>query len=239
MAYYLGRDLDFALTTEHTSYGLVAYTKPGDPGAVVMDYKTWADGAAAAYSMHADNVSQIFAGPKRQVSTTVFGSLVENIDPSDAGAYNLTWDNRPDNITGVDLSVSTQDEDVQFIGQRNVLKAEIKKENSITITRKKKDSVWNAAYDQARFGFDEDGNIGNGHYQPDFTTYGYRVYLKFGTGTGGETLVLPNCCITDYSVSLSPDSSQEESITLMSYTNPWILDGVNNENQIADATGGL
>lgn len=128
MAYYLGRDLDFALTTEHTSYGLVAYTKPGDPGAVVMDYKTWADGAAAAYSMHADNVSQIFAGPKRQVSTTVFGSLVENIDPSDAGAYNLTWDNRPDNITGVDLSVSTQDEDVQFIGQRNVLKAEIKRE---------------------------------------------------------------------------------------------------------------
>lgn len=164
-----------------------------------------------------------------------------NIDPTGGGADTAeAWDNRPDNITGVDLSVSTTDEDVQFIGQRNVLKAEIKKENSITLTRKKNDEVWNTIYNEARFGLDESGAIGVGHYQPDFTTYGYRVALKFKDGAAGEVFILPNCCITEYTVTLTPDASQEESISLVSYVNPIILSGTGSGTQQKDAApGGL
>jgi hypothetical protein len=127
----------------------------------------------------------------------------------------------------VDLSVSTQDEDVQFIGQKNILKAEIKKENSITLTRKKSDDVWDVIFNEARFGLDENGAIGNGHYQPDFTSYGYRVALRFKSGGAGvgEVFVLPNCCITEHTVTLGADSSQEESITLVSYVDAIIQDG--------------
>ena len=241
MAYYLGRDLDIALTTEHTSTGLVVNQLNADPGNLQIAQRTWADGTASAYSYEdSRDRDNLFAAPKRQVSDTVFGDLTESIDPSDASSANETWDNRPDNIVGVDLSVSTQDEDVQFIGQRSVLKAEVKKENTLTITRKKKDAVWNTAYDQARFGMDENGATGNGQYQPDFTGYGYRVYLKFNSdATLGETFVLTNCCITEYSVTMSPDASQEETLTLVSYTNPIILAGTDSTSQIADATGGL
>jgi hypothetical protein len=132
------------------------------------------------------------------------------------------------------------DEDVQFIGQRNVLKAEIKKENSITLTRKKKDNVWNVCFNEARFGINEGGDgLADGRAQPDYTGYGYRVYLKFATGATGETFILPNCCITEYSTSMSPDASQEETITLMSYVDPIILDGVGTAAEVGDADGGL
>ena len=239
MAYYLGRDLDFALTTEHATKGLVVQ-ESSTTGIQGVEIRNWADSLAAAVSYdESDDRANLFAGPKKLINDTFFGNLTLNINPSDATAADEKWDNRPDNMTGVDISLSSQDEDVQFIGQRNVLKAEIKKENSITLTRKKNDEVWNAIYNEARFGLDENGNIGNGHYQPDFTSYGYRVALRLKTGTGGETFVLPNCCITEYTVSLSPDASQEESLTLISYVNPIILDGEDDVGLDDDAAGGL
>ena len=128
-------------------------------------------------------------------------------------------------------------------GQRNILKAEVKKENSVTITRKKSNEVWNVAYNAARFGVSEtptgDSSVGDGKYQPDFTGYGYRLYIKLADGASGETLILPNCCITDYTVSLSPDASQEESLTFISYVNPIIMTGSDGTGQVANAVGGL
>ena len=41
-----------------------------------------------------------------------------------------------------------------------------------------------------------------------------------------EIFVMRNCYITDYSVTLGADSSQEETITLQSYLDPIITDGV-------------
>ena len=236
MAYYLGRDLDIALTTEHAVYGLVAFEESGNVGNRVMQRLDYAgtDGSLGDF-VTATHKDDQFAGPKLQKNgNSVFGTQTYN------GISNATSDNRPDNITAVDLSVSTQDEDVQFIGQRNLLKAEVKKENSITITRKKKDDVWNVAFDQARFGVNEDGDgLATGQTQPDYTGYGYRVYLRFKTGATGETFIMPNACITDYSVSMSPDASQEESLTFVSYVNPIIQDGTDTAGQIEDALGGL
>ena len=241
MAYYLGRDLDIALTTEHTTKGLIV-EEGATTGVQGVEIRNWADGETDADSFDSseDRVN-LFAGPRNfgESGTTLFGEMSLNITPDGGSLVAEAWDNRPDNITGVDLSVSTMDEDVQFIGQRNVLKAEIKKENSITLTRKKNDEVWNTIYNEARFGLDESGAIGVGHYQPDFTTYGYRVALKFKDGAAGEVFILPNCCITEYTVNLTPDASQEESITLISYVNPIILSGADNAAQDDVAPGGL
>ena len=242
MAYYLGRDLDFALTTEHTSKGLVVQ-ESSTTGVQEVVIRNWADGETSAVSFDSsDDRINLFAAPLHfgESGTTLFGEMALGINPSDGSDVSEAWDNRPDNITGIDLSLSTTDEDVQFIGQRNVLKAEIKKENSITLTRKKNDEVWNTIYNEARFGLNESGTIGNGHYQPDFTSYGYRVALKFKDGASGEVFILPNCCISEYSVTLSPDASQEESMTFVSYVHPIILSGTGISTQQIDAApGGL
>ena len=241
MAYYLGRDLDFALTTENVSYGIIA-AQAANVGEQIAELRDFANASSITNwdesAMTGGAAGALFAGPKKQTSNTVFGDMSASIGSGTEG-----WDNRPANLTSVDLSVSTQDEDVQFIGQRNVLKAEVKKENSVTITRKKSNEVWNVAYNAARFGVSEtptgDSSVGDGKYQPDFTGYGYRVYIQLASGASGETLILPNCCITDYSVTVSPDASQEESLTFMSYVNPIIITGAASTDQIGDATGGL
>ena len=241
MAYYLGRDLDFALTTEHATKGLVVQ-ESSTTGVQEVVIRNWADGETSAVSFDSsDDRVNLFAAALNfgDSGTTLFGEMALGINPSDGSDVSEAWDNRPDNITGIDLSLSTTDEDVQFIGQRNVLKAEIKKENSITLTRKKNDEVWTTIYNEARFGLNESGTIGNGHYQPDFTSYGYRVALKFKDGASGEVLILPNCCITEYSVTLSADASQEESMTLLSYVHPIILSGADNAAQDDAAPGGL
>ena len=241
MAYYLGRDLDFALTTEHATKGLVVQ-ESSTTGVQEVVIRNWADSETSAVSFDSsDDRVNLFAAALNfgESGTTLFGEMSLNINPSDGSDVAEAWDNRPDNITGIDLSLSTTDEDVQFIGQRNVLKAEIKKENSITLTRKKNDEVWTTIYNEARFGLNESGTIGNGHYQPDFTSYGYRVALKFKDGASGEVLILPNCCITEYSVTLSADASQEESMTFLSYVHPIILSGADHTDQDAAAPGGL
>jgi hypothetical protein len=241
MAYYLGRDLDLALITEHATKGLVVQ-ESSTTGRQEVQIRNWADDEADADSFDSseDRVN-LFAAPLNfgESGSTLFGEMALGINPTGGSDVSEVWDNRPDNITGVDLSLSTTDEDVQFIGQRNVLKAEVKKENSITLTRKKNDEVWNGIYNEARFGLDENGAIGNGHYQPDFTSYGYRVALKFKDGASGEVFILPNCCITEYTVALSADSSQEESLTFQSYVNPIILTGADSIYQDDPSQGGM
>ena len=65
---------------------------------------------------------------------------------------------------------------------------------------------------------------------PDFVDCGYRVYIRFKVGTAandGEVMILRNCYITEHSVTMSADSTQEETLTLMSYTDPLIHSGKN------------
>jgi hypothetical protein len=225
----------------------------------------------------------------------------------------------------MDVAFGVMDEDVSFVGQRNVLKAEIKKDNSITLTRKKSNNTWAVIYNDARFGFiDHDVTAANGLFNlpytqsfdagaftvdgtiemtgitanadiavgqeltgldvtglhvaavntvgavtaltltgeatgtdthpslvctstnpfhdgrdaPDYIRCGYRVYLRFGGSTASdEIFVLKNCYVTDYSVTMGADASQEESMTLQSYLNPIITSGVVTDS--LDAATGL
>ena len=330
MAYFVGRDVDIAITTEHPTQGIIVRepdaTIPTDLVdrhiAMVVDF----DGTASTGDyVNSTDYAYLFAGP-RAMSTGAgcnangaFGELDGLLDDSQA------WNNQPDNLTGLELSLGVMDEDVAFIGQRNIMKAEIKKDNSVTLTRKKADKVWDGIYNDARFGIKNGNTVAlptndepfpdlfNGLSAPDFVTCGYRVVLRtsekvpvlacaannsgaigagdvsitvadgtsipddtyikidqeimlvtnvathiltvvraqlgteasshntdqsvynLGTGGEGEVIVLRNCYITDHAVTLSADGSQEETISLQSYTDPKIYDGITG-GQWDDAT---
>ena len=49
---------------------------------------------------------------------------------------------------------------------------------------------------------------------------------SYGQPGAGEVLVFRNCYVTEHGVSLQVDGSQEETLTLMSYTDPKIYDGI-------------
>ena len=53
---------------------------------------------------------------------------------------------------------------------------------------------------------------------------------NLGAGGEGEVLVFRNCYVTEHGVTLQVDGSQEETLTLMSYTDPKIYDGITGGN---------
>ena len=328
MAYFLGRDVDIAITTEHATQGVVVKEWSNITDRLIAGVQDFAQGASTEAYVIGDK-GNVFAGPKAM--STALG-CDENEAFGDLGGdgstlVNLAWNNQPNNVTGLDVSLGVQDEDVAFIGQRNILKAEIKKENSLTLTRKKADNVWDGVYNDARFGVKESNTVASpttsdetpglftGLSAPDFVGCGYRVVVRFaetvpvdsgstvddaggnfgqgdgtltagansignndyikigqeilkvtsgggtttltvsrgqfgtqdvthnngttiydlGPGGAGEVLVFRNCYITDHSVSLAVDGTQEESMTLMSYVDPKIYDGMTT-GQWDDAT---
>ena len=113
MAYYLGRDVSVALTTEDAGFGLASVA------GVLTTFDT-DEGPANAIDL------VIGGGREGDVFGTVPGTT-------------RTYSNEISDLTGVDLSIGTIDEDITYMGQRSVLKAEIKKETTITLTMKKSD----------------------------------------------------------------------------------------------------
>ena len=71
------------------------------------------------------------------------------------------------------------------------MKAEIKKETTLTLTRKKIDNSWDVCFQEARCGTDGGTGIrGTTDGAPDDVAYGYRVYVKMKDNT--EVFVLRN-----------------------------------------------
>ena len=208
MAYFLGRDVVVALTTED-----------GDAsGAAASGDFIYDNGGVAAHLATASYTTQtVIAGPRaNNGSTSVFGTQTVN--------SSKTYSNEVSDLTGVDLSIGATDEDITYFGQRTVLKAEIKKETSVTLTRKKSDRTWDALFNGARAGLDNlgtdirDSNAG----APDDVGYGYRVHVKLKNST--EIFVVRNCCVTGHTLSLNSDGTTEETLELMSYVDPVICD---------------
>jgi len=139
-------------------------------------------------------------------------------------------------VTGLEMATNAMDEDIVFFGKRSALKAEIKKENTVTITRKKSDASFNQLFLQARSGIKGTTSMGeqsadsnnvafnNTLFEMEHTGtnsgFGYRVYLQLKEGV--EVLSFPNCCITEYAVALNADGVQEETITFYSNVTPLI-----------------
>lgn len=139
-------------------------------------------------------------------------------------------------VTGIEIETSALDEDISFFGKRSALKAEIKKINNITITRKKSDASFNQLFLKARCGVKGTTSMGeqgadsnnvefnNTLFEPVHTGtnsgFGYRLYLQMKEGV--EVLNFPNCCMTEYSVTLNADGVQEETMVFYSNVTPLI-----------------
>jgi hypothetical protein len=172
-------------------------------------------------------------------------TFAENLDSSPA----LT--KIPD-LTGVDLGISVVDEDITYIGSKTVLKAEIKKETTISLTRKKSNNIWDVVYNGptatsegwsgsvetgdalnhgARWGVIEGAAdtwyINNGLIAPkDAVDFGGVVpcfgYRVHIELSSTETISIPACQLTGHTISLNADGTTEETCELISHVTPRI-----------------
>jgi len=215
MAYFLGRDVLVAITTEHTTVGIDV------DNAGVKDTFNADTGPSAT-------TDTVFAGPKDQdnvvdtpfsgvsAESTVFGTMTG----SDADG---NFSNEVTDLTACDLTIGTVDEDVSYIGQKSTLKAEIKKETSISLTRKKTSNCWDVIFNEARYGVSAaDTYYGtSGPENPAVSTFGYRVFVLLKqTASTGESLILPNCQIVGHSVTINADGATEETLELTTHVSP-------------------
>jgi hypothetical protein len=110
--------------------------------------------------------------------------------------------------------------DITYMGQKSVLKAEIKKETTVSLTRKKGDAVWDVIFnDGARWGI-SDTSFDQGLADPGIGTFGYRLHIQLKSGT--EIFTVRNACITGHSTTLNADGTSEETMEFMSYMDPAI-----------------
>ena len=130
-------------------------------------------------------------------------------------------------LTAVDLSIGAMDEDITYFGMRTALKAEIKKETTLTLTRKKSNELYEIVYDKIRYGLTgtsvTDSSLMDGLEQPTLE-YGYRAYVHL-SGTS-EVMTIPNCVVTSHGVTINADGTTDETIELMSMVTP-LLSGAN------------
>ena len=122
------------------------------------------------------------------------------------------------NLTGVDVSIGATDEDISYFGLRSVTKAEIKKETTVTLTRKKIDAAWEAVYDIGRYGCDSTGDFTAFNLTEPTVNTGYRIHVSLKSGT--EVFSIPGSCIQGHSVSVNADGTSEETLEFMSYVTP-------------------
>jgi len=156
-------------------------------------------------------------------------------------------------VTAIDVTLGKMDEDINLFGIRTALKAEVKNEVTVVITKKKTNALFEILFNKARCGVITYSSAGvidldnaaplaatmklpnhtlvelNNSVNATLTTpsrnFGYRLHLELKNGT--ETMTLQNLCITDYTISLSADGVTEESITFYGYVAPKVdaLDG--------------
>jgi hypothetical protein len=182
MAYFLGRDVKVAITTEDASNGIEINATTPDVA---------------------------------QPSTATSGDVIEVLGGTlfDAGSnYNPFTD-----VTSVDLTLGKVDEDIAYIGQRTALKAEIKNETTLVITKKKDGKFWDHVFMDARYGIS--GTALAEAVQPT-TEFGYRLYVQLKSAN--EVISIPNCVLADKSTSLNADGVTEETLTFSSNVTPAI-----------------
>lgn len=80
-----------------------------------------------------------------------------------AGSLTTSGNNVSD-LTGVDIGIDATDEDISYVGRSNILKAEIKKYTTISLTRKKSNAQWDIIFGGPVFNTHEynDGELDNG-----------------------------------------------------------------------------
>jgi len=142
-------------------------------------------------------------------------------------------------ITGIDIGMGATDEDFSYVGQRTSGRIEVKKEMTVTLTRKKADNAWDVIYNGptesaaagttgvvdfgARWGLNGSGLLLNGLTNPkdaidsnDKVNAGYRISIQTKSGASGEVITVPSLFITGHSVTLNADGTTEETMEFAS-----------------------
>jgi len=127
-------------------------------------------------------------------------------------------------LTGVDLSIGATDEDTTYFGMRSIQKTEIKKETTITLTRKKFDNTWDGIFNYpARWG-GSGTTLYDGLSQPT-VNQGYRLQVVLKSGT--EIFCVRGACVQGHTTAINADGTSEETMEFMSYINPKVASTVN------------
>ena len=208
MAYFLGRDVVVAITTEDANLGVAL-----EAGTDALEVVECTSGSAYA----ADNVAtddNVFAGARAALdgSSSVFNTQ----DTGTAANYS----NEVSDLTGCDVALGVMDEDITYLGLSSVLKAEVKKETTVTLTCKKTSRLWDEVWMNARHGAKGPaaGDFHDGLTSPDQGDYGYRIYIKLKDGS--EVLTIRNACVQGHSVTLNADGTTEETMEFYTYIDP-------------------
>ena len=184
MAYFLGRDVKVAMTTEDAANGI------GADGLVEAT-----DADMLITSLDAEG-GTIFTSANSQIT------------------------NPFSNVTGVDITLGSVDEDIAYMGQRTALKAEIKKETTVSLTLKKDSNFFDLLFTTARYGLNTAGSDEHdGLTQPGADT-GYRFHIQLKAS--GGVITVPNCQMASKALSLNTDGVTEETIEFVSHVTPVI-----------------
>ncbi len=121
MTYFLGRDVDLYITTESANM----------TGSI-----------SAKESIVVDTVSGAKLVASHNPTPGASGSMIPQM------AYAAAVSGAINDVTGVDLSIAVSDEDVgPFLGKPQIMqKVELRKETTVTITRKKYDNFWDVIF---------------------------------------------------------------------------------------------
>ena len=212
MAYFLGRDVKVAITTEHDQ---------DEDNSAGADFGIKAD-------MTATSAAAQMAVPNREV-----GTLFTNSD--------LMKTNPVVDVISVDVTVGAVDEDIAYMGQRTALKAEIKKENTVVITKKKDSTLFDDLFNVARYGLKTHGGtspqtpvlMGQTTLAQPAQIHGYRLHVQLKGST--EVITFRNMTMSEHAVTLNADGVQEESITFMGHVTPLIATtGNKDQTDLAD-----
>ena len=100
-----------------------------------------------------DPATELFLDADADADTTQGSQqIVTGLDAAGLTAWALS------DVTGVDVSVGAQDEDISFMGLRNVGKIEVKKDTSISLTRKKGDARFSMLFQGQTYSSDSNGD---------------------------------------------------------------------------------
>jgi len=130
------------------------------------------------------------------------------------------------NLTGVDLGIGSTDEDVVFMGANTPLKAEVHKETTVSLTKKKDSPTFDVIFSGdtsgniARWGVKAGGAFYDGLEIP-LVTFGYRLYVQLKGST--EIFTVYNAQISGHTVTLNADGTQEETIEFTAQVNPQLF----------------
>jgi len=130
------------------------------------------------------------------------------------------------NLTGVDLGIGSTDEDVVFMGANTPLKAEVHKETTVSLTKKKDSPTFDVIFSGdtsgniARWGVKTGGNLYDGLEIPS-TDFGFRLFVQLKGAV--EIFTVRNAQISGHTVTLNADGTQEETIEFTSQVNPQIF----------------